>query len=57
MSAAAAAAESVGDAARLSHAVVPFVVCAAPPFDVYSSSLEMSLLASELLVGRRETLL
>ena len=32
-------------------AAVRCVVCAAPRFDVYSSSLEMSLLVSELLVG------
>jgi hypothetical protein len=30
--------------------------CTASGFDVYSSSLEMSLLVSELLVGSRETL-
>ena len=50
-SAAAAAVQSVGDVAPLSHPVARRVVCAAPVVDVYSSSLEMSLLVSELLVA------
>ena len=37
--------------------VVRFVVCAARRFRVYSSSLEIPSCVSELLVGRRETLL
>jgi hypothetical protein len=57
MSSVAAVAQFVGAAAPLLSADVAAVVCAGPAFDVYSSSLEMSLLVSELLVGRRETLL
>jgi hypothetical protein len=40
-----------------SRVAVPVVGCIGLASDVYSSSLEMSLLVSELLVGSRETLL
>jgi hypothetical protein len=53
----AAGAQCAGGAARSSSAAADAVGCVGLAFGVYSSSLEMSLLVSELLVGRRETLL
>jgi hypothetical protein len=57
MSAAAGGAQCVVDAARPLPVVVQSVVCAAPVFGVYSSSLEMSSASQSFLLGRCETLL